>query len=310
MPKVTWLVWCRNNRSGDIATTFPERSSFVATGKDSDARGRRYLGISVILVTMSLLLVWKFWGDAKVAVVATVVVVPLTALSALAVRHETKSDGDSGDGQPIAGITTLIGAVVLFAVVVTLTIQRSGEDRGDDDTIPTPTATPTPTPSRSKTPKPTPTPSPTPVMEPSTPPTSKAPPPPPPPTPRWVKAWNGPFRLQHLSGIDLDTTPPSFATGPADNLDQGDLFYDNRDALSPKLVPQAWVAIPESNTRPDANACDKALGTLRNNDPIDPKPGQYLCLGTALGRLARLEVTDVQQYDYVRFNVIVWKWRD
>jgi hypothetical protein len=51
------------------------------------------------------------------------------------------------------------------------------------------------------------------------------------------------------------------------------------------------------------------MGTLRNKDPIDPRPGQYICLGTASGRLARLEITDVQQYDYVRFNVIIWKWQ-
>jgi hypothetical protein len=124
-----------------------------------------------------------------------------------------------------------------------------------------------------------------------------------------VTVWKGPFRLRHLSGIDVDTAPPSLATGPADNLDQGDLFYDNRDAFSPKLWPEALLAIPESNTRPDANVCAEALVTLRSNDPIDPQPGQYLCVRTAPDRLARLEVTDVQQYDYVRFNVVIWEWR-
>jgi hypothetical protein len=98
-------------------------------------------------------------------------------------------------------------------------------------------------------------------------------------------------------------------TGPDNNLLQGDLLYDDSDALSATLVPYAWVATPESHSRPDANACDKALGTLRNKDPVEPRRGQYLCVGTASGRLARLEVTDVQQYDYVRFKVIIWKWQ-
>jgi hypothetical protein len=43
--------------------------------------------------------------------------------------------------------------------------------------------------------------------------------------------------------------------------------------------------------------------------PVEPRRGQYLCVGALSGRLARLEVTDVQQYDYVRFNVVIWEWR-
>jgi hypothetical protein len=84
VPKVTWLLWCPHNRSGDIAITFPERSSSVTDRKDSEARVRRYLGISVILVTISLALVWKFLGDTQAVGVATVVGLPLTALIALA----------------------------------------------------------------------------------------------------------------------------------------------------------------------------------------------------------------------------------
>jgi hypothetical protein len=105
-------------------------------------------------------------------------------------------------------------------------------------------------------------------------------------------------------------TPPSLARGPADNYDEGDLFYDDRDALSAKLVPFAWLASPESNSRPDAKACEEALVTLRSNEPLEPRPGQYLCVATAPDRLAPLEVTDVDEYDYVRFDAAIWKWQE
>jgi hypothetical protein len=82
-----------------------------------------------------------------------------------------------------------------------------------------------------------------------------------------VTAWKGPFRLGLRTGIDLDTAPASLVTGPGGNLLQGDVLYDDSDALSATLVPYAWVATPESHSRPDANVCDKALGTLRNKDP-------------------------------------------
>lgn len=312
MPKLTWLLWCPNHRSGDIASTFPGRSSSVATRKGSIARVRRYLLISVILVTIASLLVWRVWGHQEATAVATLVGVALAALTALALpKNGARSeDGelDPGGGQLIAGMLALVGAVAVFAVVVSLIIYRNLSPVPTPEPTPTPTPTPTRTPKPTKTSKPTATPSPTLVTEPSTPPTSK--PPPPPPTQSWVTAWKGPFRLRLLSGIDVDTAPPSLATGPAGNLDQGDLFYDNSDALSAKLVPYAAFAIPEPNSRPDAKVCAEALVTLRNNDSFEPLPGQYLCVGTASGRLARLEVTDVQQYDHVRFNVVIWEWRN
>src|ERR1700754_4585266 len=40
--------------------------------------------------------------------------------------------------------------------------------------------------------------------------------------------WRGAFVLRMVEGAELDTDPPSAASGPAGNLDDGDLFYDNR----------------------------------------------------------------------------------
>jgi hypothetical protein len=267
----------------------------VTDGKDSETRteGIRVLGLIVVIVSMaatSFILISE--GLQAAAAVAALVMIPLFILSIQL---------DSGRGQRVAVMTALVGVLALIA---TLVIVRPSEHESQ----PGPTETPPSTPTSPTSPTP-PEPSPTPQA-----PTSKPPrPPSPSPSPTlvgWVKAWKGPFRLPHISGIDLDTAPPSYATGRAGNLDQGDLFYDNRDALFPKLVPHAWVAIPESHTRPDANACDAALETLRNNDPFEPQPGQYLCIGTASGRLAWLEVTDVSEYDYVRFNVVTWKWKE
>jgi hypothetical protein len=298
VPDVTWLLWWPNYRSGDIAITFPERSSSVTNQQDSDAHSRAFLVISVIVVTTAitwLLLALIFSGLQKTAAAATLAAVPIAAVALF-------KGVDSGGRRRIAVLTALVSAIT---TVIAYRILWSPE--------PDPPPPPPPSPRPIQTQEPTTTPEPTPVTEPSPPPkpptTTSPTPPPPPPSGSWVTAWKGPFRLGHLSGIDVDTAPPSLATGPADNLDQGDLFYDDRDAFSPKLWQHAALAIPESNTRLGAKACDEALVTLRTQDAVDPQPGQYLCLGTASGRLARLEVTDVQQYDYVRFNVIVWEWR-
>jgi uncharacterized membrane protein YdbT with pleckstrin-like domain len=106
VPKVTWLLSCPNNRSSDIAITFPERSSSVTDRKDSDARVRRYLLISVILVTIASLLVWRVWGYGVATAVATLVGVALAALTALALpKNGAKSeDGELG---PVAAISWL-----------------------------------------------------------------------------------------------------------------------------------------------------------------------------------------------------------
>jgi hypothetical protein len=118
-----------NARSEEIPTTFPERSSSMASRRDSVALIRRYLLISVILVTIPLLLVWRFLEDAQVAIVATVRAVPLTALTALArdTNGDKPEDGqlDSAGVQLDAGMLSLAGGVVVFAVVVTLIIYRS-----------------------------------------------------------------------------------------------------------------------------------------------------------------------------------------
>lgn len=46
-----------------------------------------------------------------------------------------------------------------------------------------------------------------------------------------VVRWQGQFLLRQVSGIELDSRPAIAATGPAGNLDEGDLFYDNSEAL-------------------------------------------------------------------------------
>jgi hypothetical protein len=261
----------------------------VTDRKDSDAHSPAFLVISVIVVTTSItssLLVLIVSGLAEAAFAA--------ALAAVAIAAVALFKGvDSGGRRRIALLAALVSAI---ATVITYRIFWAPEP-GDPPPPPPPPPTPT------KTQKPTTTPSPTPVTEPSTPPTSKPPSPTPTPSTRtWVKAWNGPVRLGLLSGIDLDTAPPLLATG------YGDLLYDDSHALSPVLVPDGWVAIPESNSRPDAKACQQAVEAFGSNNPVEPRSGQYLCVGTDSGRLARLEVTDAQ-YDFVRFNVIVWELR-
>jgi hypothetical protein len=117
-------------------------------------------------------------------------------------------------------------------------------------------------------------------------------------------AWEGPFRMNRITGAEFDTVPPSPATGPAGNLDQGDLFYDDRDAFQAALYPQLVMAPWESGDTPDGADCDVALSINQVGGAL-PQPGQYLCVGTPGGRIAGLEVIEVD-YSYVRFNVTVW----
>jgi hypothetical protein len=226
VPKVTWLLWCLNNRSGDIAITFPERSSSVTDRKDSETRseGIRILGLIVVIVSMAATIVVLISEDLDAAAgVAALVMIPLFILSIQL---------DSGRGQRIAAMTALVGVLALIAtLVIVRPFQRE----------PPPGPTEPPTPIETSPSSPT---SPT-TTQPSSPSTSQSQTKttPPPPTPvGWVKAWKGPFRLGLRTGIDLDTAPASLVTGPDNNLLQGDLLYDDSDALSAMLVPYAWVA--------------------------------------------------------------------
>jgi hypothetical protein len=83
----------------------------MASRRDSVALIRRYLLISVILVTIPLLLVWRFLEDAQVAIVATVRAVPLTALTALA--RATNGDKPEDGQLDSAGVQLDAGDAVI-----------------------------------------------------------------------------------------------------------------------------------------------------------------------------------------------------
>jgi hypothetical protein len=142
VPKVTWLLWCPNNRSGDIATTFPERSSSVTDGKDSETRseGFRVLSVVVVIISMAATILVLISEGLDAAGAAALVMIPLFILSLRL---------DSGRGQRIAVMTALIGVLALIA---TLVIVRPSERESQ----PGPTGTPSPTSTISSTPTPTP----------------------------------------------------------------------------------------------------------------------------------------------------------
>jgi hypothetical protein len=267
---------------GSDAITLPARSSTVTDGKDSDTRtdGVRVLGLIVVIVSMAAtIFILISEGLEAAAAVAAVVTIPLFILSIQL---------DSGRGQRVAVMTALVGILALIATLVGVRPSEHESQTGPTVTPPTTPTSPT-----------SPTPPPEPPTTPPAPPTTTKPPPPP-PDPHWEAVWKDDFQLELLSGIELDTVPPLLARG------FGDLLYDDSHALSPVLVPYGKVAIPKSNSRPDAKACQKAVQNFGRNEPFEPRSGQYLCVGTGEGRLARLEVTDAQ-YEYVQFNAIVWE---
>lgn len=117
--------------------------------------------------------------------------------------------------------------------------------------------------------------------------------------------WTGQFLLRMINGADLDTVPPSAATGPAGNYNKGDLFYDNREALGNWLYAgNTPVAVWRSSGKPNANACTDAITTV-GLSKISPEPGQVLCVATTAGRIAALKVVEAQ-YGGVLFDVTVW----
>lgn len=126
-----------------------------------------------------------------------------------------------------------------------------------------------------------------------------------PPTRKDTVRWTGQFLLRSINGAELDTVPPSPATGPADNLDQGDLFYDNREALGNWLYAGAIpIALWESSEKPTARACADAITTV-GFGKVRPEPGMVLCVATTGRRIAALEIVRAE-YGGVLFNVTVW----
>jgi len=117
--------------------------------------------------------------------------------------------------------------------------------------------------------------------------------------------WTGRFLLHSINGAELDTIPPSPATGPAGNWQDGDLFYDNREALGNWLYAGAIpIALWDSSDKPTPRACADAITTV-GFGKVQPKPGMVLCVATTERRIAALEVVRAE-YGGVLFNVTVW----
>jgi hypothetical protein len=65
------------------------------------------------------------------------------------------------------------------------------------------------------------------------------------------------------------------------------------------------VALWQSSQDPSADACGDATSTV-GLWKVNPEPGQVLCVRTTAGRIAALQVAQVE-YGGVLFNVIVWQ---
>jgi hypothetical protein len=118
--------------------------------------------------------------------------------------------------------------------------------------------------------------------------------------------WQGALVLRMVTGVELDTNPPHPTTGEAGDMADGDLFYDNREALGNRFYAgDQPFALWESGGLPDAKGCADAVSTS-GTYALDPKVGQVLCVRTTGGRMAALTVVDAQ-YGGVRFDAVVWE---
>jgi hypothetical protein len=138
--------------------------------------------------------------------------------------------------EQLALIGTLAGVVSTLAAVITLLVIDNVPCRLGFESLCSTTPNPPP-----------------PIPEPTT--TTQGPPDDPdsttttrrplPPTQSAAVRWQGQFLIRKVVGVDLDTLPPSAATGHASNLATGDatgdLFYDNSEALGYQLATLVTV---------------------------------------------------------------------
>ncbi len=100
----------------------------------------------------------------------------------------------------------------------------------------------------------------------------------------------GAFLLPVDTGIELDSDQPTAVSGPAGNLDDGDLFYDDRTAVGNKLYTADHpLAVWSQRGPPTADGCGDAISTagVWSTQPAD---GQIICVQSTGGQLAALTV--------------------
>ena len=115
----------------------------------------------------------------------------------------------------------------------------------------------------------------------------------------------GRFRLALDEGVELDTTQPSAVRGPDGNLDDGDLFYDDRAAGGGRFYTADHpVAVWSGAAAAGSDGCQDAIGTA-GMWSVDAVAGQTLCVQTTGGRFAALTITQVEPGG-VRFDATVW----
>lgn len=132
--------------------------------------------------------------------------------------------------------------------------------------------------------------------------TTRRPLPPPPPD---AVRWQGQFLIRQVTGVELDTLPPSPATGPGGNIEAGDLFYDNSEALGYRLTTfGAPVAVWQSDQELTPRACADAITTVGVGQ-VTPEPGMVLCVATTGRRVAAVQVVE-EGSNGVLLNVMVW----
>jgi hypothetical protein len=121
--------------------------------------------------------------------------------------------------------------------------------------------------------------------------------------------WASSFLLAVDNGVDLDSDQPTAVSGSAGDLDDGDLFYDNRTTVGSKLFtadhPLAvWSPSGSTSGSPTADACADAIATA-GVWSVQPVPGQVLCVQSTGGSLAALTVQQVQP-DAVDFGITLF----
>jgi hypothetical protein len=115
----------------------------------------------------------------------------------------------------------------------------------------------------------------------------------------------GRFRLALDEGVELDTAQPSAVRGPDGNLDDGDLFFDDRAAGGGRFYTADHpVAVWSGAAAAGSDGCQDAIATA-GMWSVDAVAGQTLCVQTTGGRYAALTITQVAPGG-VWFDATVW----
>ena len=105
--------------------------------------------------------------------------------------------------------------------------------------------------------------------------------------------WSGKVLIHKAAGIELDTAPPSQATGPAGTIDSADVLLDNsRYSTRYRLTAMSgarFADVTEDGT-PDAYSCLDSLQTVPVGD-APAEDGTTLCIRTGAGNVVMARVT-------------------